>query len=87
MSSGSARKSAQVRIELTVTRDGSTRDFVVLPGSDHVLAAACLAAAAQWKFRPGFIHGRAANVRVIVPFSIEPTAAVDAGRARHSAAG
>jgi TonB family protein len=66
-----ARKSASVRIELTVTRDGTTRDLVVLPGSDHLLADACLEAAAQWKFRPGSIHGRAANVRVIVPFSIE----------------
>jgi len=67
-----ARKSAQVKIELTVTRDGSTRDLVVLPGSDHALSAACMEAAAQWKFRPGSMHGRAANVRVIVPFSIEP---------------
>ena len=68
-----ARKSATVNVELTVTRDGSTRDLVVMPGSDHSLSAACLAAAAQWKFHPGSIHGRAANVRLIVPFAIEPT--------------
>ncbi|RFC50808.1 MAG: TonB protein C-terminal/PEGA domain-containing protein/PEGA domain-containing protein [Verrucomicrobia bacterium] len=68
-----ARKSAKINVELTVTRDGSTKDLVVLPGSDHSLAAACLTAAAQWKFRPGSVHGRAANVRLIVPFSIEPT--------------
>lgn len=68
-----ARKSAKVNVELTVTRDGSTKDLVVLPGSDHSLSAACLTAAAQWKFHPGSIHGRAANVRMIVPFSIEPT--------------
>ena len=68
-----ARKSARVNVELTVTRDGSTKDLVVLPGSDHSLASACLAAAAQWKFRPGSLHGRAANVRLIVPFSIEAT--------------
>ncbi len=68
-----ARKSAKVNVELTVTRDGSTKDLVILPGSDHSLSAACLTAAAQWKFHPGSIHGRAANVRMIVPFSIEPT--------------
>ena len=68
-----ARKSAKVNIELTVTRDGSTKDLVVLPGSERTLTEACLAAAAQWKFHPGSLHGRPANVRVIVPFSIEPT--------------
>lgn len=68
-----ARKSAQVNIELTVTRDGSTKDLVVLSGSERTLAPACLAAAAQWKFKPGSKRGRPANVRVIVPFSIEPT--------------
>jgi TonB family protein len=68
-----ASKSGQVNIELTVTRDGSTKDLVILPGSDRTLGPACLAAAAQWKFRPGSIHGKPANVRVIVPFSIEPT--------------
>ncbi len=68
-----ARRSADVRVELTVTRDGSTKDLVVLPGSDRVIAPACLAAAAQWKFRPGSLHGKPANVRVIVPFNISPT--------------
>jgi len=68
-----SRKSAKVNVELTVTRDGSTKDLEVLPGSDHNLSLACLAAAAQWKFRPGSIHGRAANVRLIVPFNIEAT--------------
>jgi TonB family protein len=64
-------KSGQVNIELTVTRDGSTKDLVVLPGSDRALAPACLKAASQWKFKPGSIHGRPVNVRVIVPFSIQ----------------
>ena len=68
-----ASKSGQVNIELTVTRDGSTKDLVIMPGSDRTLAPACLAAAAQWKFKPGSIHGKPANVRVIVPFSFEPT--------------
>ena len=68
-----ARKSGQVNIELTVTRDGSTKDLVVLEKSDRALAQACLTAAAQWKFKPGSIRGRPANVRVIVPFSVEPT--------------
>ena len=68
-----ARRSADVRVELTVTRDGSTKDLIVLPGSERALAPACLAAAAQWKFRPGSLHGKPANVRVIVPFSISPT--------------
>jgi TonB family protein len=66
-----AHKSGQVNIELTVTRDGSTKDLVVLPGSDRALGPACLAAAAQWKFKAGSKHGRPANVRVIVPFSID----------------
>jgi TonB family protein len=65
-----ARRSAEVRIELTVTRDGTTKDLTVLPGSERTLASACLAAAAQWKFHPGSIKGKLANVRVIVPFSI-----------------
>jgi TonB family protein len=68
-----ARKTGQVNIELTVTRDGSTKDLVVLENSDRALAPACLAAAAQWKFKPGSIRGRFVNVRVIVPFSVEPT--------------
>ncbi len=66
-----ANKSGQVNIELTVTRDGSTKDLVVMPGSDRALASACLKAAAQWKFKPGTKHGQPANVRVIVPFSVE----------------
>ncbi|MEO6874865.1 MAG: PEGA domain-containing protein [Opitutaceae bacterium] len=66
-----ARKSAQVNIELTVTRDGTPKDLVVLPGSDRTLSAACLTAAAQWKFRPGSLHGKPANVRMIVPFAVE----------------
>ena len=68
-----ARKSASVNIELTVTRDGSTKDLVVVPGSERTLAPACLAAAAQWKFKPGSKNGKPANVRVVVPFAIEPT--------------
>ena len=66
-----AHKSGQVNIELTVSRDGSTKDLVILPGSDRALGPACLEAAAQWKFKAGSKHGRPANVRVILPFSVD----------------
>jgi TonB family protein len=66
-----AHKSGQVNIELTVTRDGSTKDLVILPGSDRALGPACLEAASRWKFKAGSKHGRPANVRVIVPFSVD----------------
>lgn len=66
-----SRRSAEVRIELTITRDGSTKDLLALPGSERALIPACLTAAAQWKFRPGSKNGRNANVRMIIPFNIE----------------
>jgi TonB family protein len=57
-------------ISLTVDRDGTTKDLKVETASDPEFGRRCLAAAAQWRFKPGTINGEPVRTRVMLPFKL-----------------
>ncbi|HWZ96108.1 MAG TPA: TonB family protein [Opitutaceae bacterium] len=66
--------SGVVEISVTVDRSGNTRDLEVVKNTtnNQKIAQLCLDAVAQWKFKPGLIDDKPVNVRVTVPFTINP---------------
>lgn len=60
----------RVELELVVTREGTTREIKIVQTPNPEVAKLCIAAASEWKFRPGLIGGKPVNVRVVVPFLI-----------------
>jgi TonB family protein len=57
-------------ISLTVDRDGTTKDLKVETASDPEFGRRCLAAAAQWRFKPCTINGEPVRTRVMLPFKL-----------------
>ena len=57
-------------ISLVVDRDGTPKDLKVESSTDVEFGRRCLAAAAQWRFRPGTIKGVPVKTRVSLPFKL-----------------
>lgn len=57
-------------ISLTIDRDGTPKDLKVEAASDADFGRRCLAAAAQWRFKPGKIKGVPVKTRVSLPFKL-----------------
>jgi TonB family protein len=59
---------------VTVDRSGNTRDLEVIKNTTNnpEIARLCMEAVAKWKFKPGTIDDKPVNVRVTVPFTINP---------------
>ena len=66
--------SGLVEISVTVDRSGNTKDIEIIKNTTNnpEIARLCLAAIAKWKFKPGLIDDKPVNVRVTVPFTINP---------------
>lgn len=64
------RNGATATISLVVDRDGTPKDIRVESSTDSEFGRRCVAAAAQWRFRPGTIKGVPVRTRVSIPFSI-----------------
>jgi hypothetical protein len=60
----------RVEIEVVVTSDGGTRNPKVLNTTEADLNKYCLAALADWKFKPGLKAGKPVNTRLTIPFVI-----------------
>ena len=56
-----------------IDRDGVPQNLRVDKQTDAELGKRCLEAAAQWRFKPGMIQGKAVKTRVSVPFIISPS--------------
>jgi TonB family protein len=57
-------------ISLTIDRDGTPKDLKVDSASDPEFGRRCLAAAAQWRFKPATIKGIPVKTRVALPFKL-----------------
>jgi TonB family protein len=66
--------SGVVEIAITVDRSGNPKDLEVVKNTTNnsEIARLCLAAVAKWKFKPALIDDKPVNVRVTVPFTINP---------------
>jgi TonB family protein len=66
--------SGVVEIAITVDRSGNPKDLEVVKNTtnNEEIARLCLAAVAKWRFKPGLIDDKPVNVRVTVPFTINP---------------
>ncbi|HXC02849.1 MAG TPA: TonB family protein [Opitutaceae bacterium] len=66
--------SGLVEISITVDRSGNTKDLQVIKNTTNndLVARLCMEAVAKWKFKPGTIDDKPVNVRVTVPFTINP---------------
>ena len=62
------RNGGSATISLTVDRDGTPKDLRVESATDPALGKVCMAAAAQWRFRPGMVKGEPVRTRVSLPF-------------------
>jgi outer membrane biosynthesis protein TonB len=65
-------KTERVDISLVIDRTGTPHDLQVIRASSAQIGNYCLAAAAKWKFKPAMKAGKPVNVRVVLPFTIEP---------------
>ncbi|HUL52214.1 MAG TPA: PEGA domain-containing protein [Opitutaceae bacterium] len=63
---------ARVTISLIIDRDGVPKDLKVEQASSTEVGRRCLEAVAQWRFKPGKIHGVPVKTRVSLPFNIAP---------------
>lgn len=61
---------ASAVISLTIDRDGTPKDLKVDSASDPDFGRRCLAAAAQWRFKPATIRGVPVKTRVALPFKL-----------------
>jgi TonB family protein len=64
------RNGGSALISLVVDRDGTPKDLKVESASEAEFGKRCLAAAAQWRFRPGTIKGVPVKTRVSLPFKL-----------------
>jgi TonB family protein len=66
--------SGVVEIDFTVDRSGNVKDLAVVRNTTNnaEVARLCLAAVSQWKYKPGVIDDKPVNVRLQVPFAINP---------------
>jgi TonB family protein len=64
------RNGGSAMISLVVDRDGTPKDLKVESATDVEFGRRCLAAAAQWRFRPGTIKGVPVRTRVSLPFKL-----------------
>jgi len=64
------RNGGSATISLTVDRDGTPKDLKVESASEPEFGKRCLAAVAQWRFKPGTINGVPVRTRVSVPFNL-----------------
>jgi TonB family protein len=65
-----ARNGGSALISLVVDRDGTPKDIKVESSSDADFAKRCVAAAQQWRFKPGSVKGVPVRTRVSVPFKL-----------------
>jgi TonB family protein len=64
------KSGATAVISLTIDRDGTPKDLKVDSTSDPDFGRRCLAAAAQWRFKPATIKGIPVKTRVALPFKL-----------------
>lgn len=62
-------ESGTVEVGFIVDWQGNVRDAHIIQASNEVFAGPALAAVVSWKFRPGMVHGRPVNTRMVVPIS------------------
>jgi TonB family protein len=64
----------EVKIDVTVDRSGNPKDLSVVENTTNNadIARYCLEAIAKWRFKPGTIDDKPVNVRITVPFKINP---------------
>ena len=58
----------RVEIQLTVNRDGTTKNLSIVQASSPDLGKYCLAAVTKWQFKPGQKSGSPVNVKLKLPF-------------------
>lgn len=63
----------RVEIQVVVTSEGAMRDVRILSATEADLKKFCLAALADWKFKPGLKAGKPVNTRLTIPFVITAT--------------
>jgi TonB family protein len=63
---------ASVTVSLVVAPDGSPLDVRIISGDDAAFVQPTLAAVSRLRFSPGQVNGRAANVRLELPFDWRP---------------
>ncbi|MEO6002939.1 MAG: PEGA domain-containing protein [Opitutus sp.] len=61
-------ENGRVELELTVGRDGATKNVTVVQASNPELGKFCAAAVSKWQYRPGTKSGSSVNVKLKVPF-------------------
>jgi TonB family protein len=64
-------ENGHVDLELTVNRDGTTRNLSVVQTSNPEIGQYCLAAVAKWQFKPALKAGVPVNVRLKLPFTFK----------------
>ena len=64
------KSGASAIISLTIDRDGTPKDLKIESSSDGDFGRRCLAAAAQWRFKPATIKGVPVKTRVSLPFKL-----------------
>jgi protein TonB len=64
------KNGGEAMISLIVDRDGTPKELKVESTTDAEFGRRCLAAAAQWRFKPGTINGSPVRTRVSVPFKL-----------------
>lgn len=72
LSAGVRAEGGNATIEFVVGKDGTPGELRVVNASNPSFGRACLAAAAKWKFRPGYVRGKAVRTRMILPFRMSP---------------
>ncbi|PTY03157.1 hypothetical protein DB347_22000 [Opitutaceae bacterium EW11] len=72
LSSSARAEGGSATIEFVVGKDGLPTELRVVNASNPALGRACMAAAAKWKFRPGYVRGKAVRTRMILPFRMAP---------------
>ena len=64
------RNGASAMISLVIDRDGTPKDLKVESSTDVDFGKRCIAAAAQWRFKPGIVKGVPVRTRVSLPFQL-----------------
>jgi TonB family protein len=61
-------ESGHVELQLTVKRDGTTKNVTVVQATNPELGKYCAASVAKWQFKPGSKAGSPVNVSLRIPF-------------------
>lgn len=70
--------SGEVRVLVTVGRDGSVREAMVVRATDIRFGQSALTAVSRWRFQPALVSGLPVDCRLLVPvaFNLRPTEAI-----------